>query len=81
MSWILKRLGGRFNRSLRLLTPLALTKSEKALLIHVRESVFLKEDMIIDSRRVSNRERLGRMERMERDAQARRLILDQLVKD
>lgn len=37
--------------------------------------------MIVDSRRVSNREGLGWMERMERETQAQRNIIDQLRED
>lgn len=81
MSWILTRLEGRFSQSLRLPTPSAAKESEKALLIHVPESVFLEENMIVDSRRVSNREGLGWMERMERETQAQRNIIDQLRED
>lgn len=81
MSWILTRLEGRFSQSLRLPTPSAPQESEKALLIHVPESVFLEENMIVDSRRVSNREGLGWMERMERETQAQRNIIDQLRED
>ncbi|KAF3392313.1 hypothetical protein DPV78_010740 [Talaromyces pinophilus] len=94
MSWILKRLGGRFSRPLRLPTPSAHKKSQKALLIHVRESVlFLKEDTIIDSdtRLVGNKEVLGLMERLDRldaphdqietDLGAPKMTMDQLEDD
>ena len=63
----------------------------KALVIHVRESVFLREDTIIDSntRLVGNKEGLGLMERLgrldgthdqtETNSGARRMTMDQLA--
>ncbi|KUL85517.1 hypothetical protein ZTR_08078 [Talaromyces verruculosus] len=58
-------------------------RPDSALINYVWQNVFAKEDMIVDSEamRVGNREGLDWMERMERETQAQRNIIDQLRED
>ncbi|RAO66365.1 uncharacterized protein BHQ10_002377 [Talaromyces amestolkiae] len=79
MSSILKSLGVRFSRSLRLPSPSTTNKSDATFFSPVWQSALLKEDIIHDwkQRRVGNKEGLGLIERLDRIES----ILDQLARD
>ncbi|KAF3392043.1 hypothetical protein DPV78_010739 [Talaromyces pinophilus] len=94
MASLLKVFGGRWKRPLQSVTYNAIlfkrftitssvARPNSALINYVWQNVFAKEDMIVDSEamRVGNREGLDWMERMERESQDQRNIIDQLRED